>query len=91
VSHSAQYFGKKWANLGLAQECGFPPNQTACQPLSQQLAKTSGDSPTVAGRNDMHPEEIMKPDLLSEIVLLTFGTLILLSLALFVVATLARS
>jgi len=39
----------------------------------------------------MHPEELMKPDLLSEIVLLTFGTLIISSLALFVVAILARS
>jgi hypothetical protein len=38
----------------------------------------------------MHPEELMKPDLLSEIVLLTFGTLVLSSLAWFVVAALAR-
>lgn len=39
----------------------------------------------------MHPEELMKPDLLSEIVLLTFGTLVLSSLVLFVVAALART
>jgi hypothetical protein len=39
----------------------------------------------------MHPEELMKPDLLSEIVLLTLGTLVLSSLVLFVVAALARS
>jgi hypothetical protein len=39
----------------------------------------------------MHPEELMKPDLLGEIVLLTFGTLILSSLVLFVAAALARS
>jgi len=39
----------------------------------------------------MHPEEIMKPDLLSEIVLLTFGTLVLSSLVLFVAAALART
>jgi hypothetical protein len=38
----------------------------------------------------MHPEEIMKPDLLSEIVLMTFGTLILSSLVLFVMAAFAR-
>jgi hypothetical protein len=43
------------------------------------------------GRNNMHPEELMKPDLVSEIVLLIFGTLVLSSLALFVVAGLARS
>ena len=39
----------------------------------------------------MHPEELMKPDLLSEIVLLTFGMLVLSSVALVVVAALARS
>ena len=39
----------------------------------------------------MHPEELLKPDLLSEIVLLTFGTLALSSLVLFVVAALARA
>jgi hypothetical protein len=39
----------------------------------------------------MHPKELMKPDLLSEIVLLTFGTLVLSSLVLFVVGALARS
>jgi hypothetical protein len=39
----------------------------------------------------MHPEELMKPDLLSEIVLLTFGTLVLSSLVFAVVAALARS
>jgi len=43
-----------------------------------------------ARRNDMHPEELMKPDLLSEIVLLTFGTLLFSSLVWFVVAALAR-
>jgi hypothetical protein len=39
----------------------------------------------------MHPEELMKPDLLSEIVLLTFGTLILSSLVLFLAAAFARA
>jgi hypothetical protein len=38
----------------------------------------------------MHPEEVMKADLLSEIVLVTFGALTLSSLLLFV-AALARS
>jgi len=37
----------------------------------------------------MHPEELMSPDLLSEIVLLTLGTLLLSSLVWFVVAALA--
>jgi hypothetical protein len=39
----------------------------------------------------MHTEELMKPDLLSEMVLLTFGTLVVASLVLAVVAALARS
>ncbi len=40
----------------------------------------------------MHPEDVMKSDLFSEIVLLTFGTLTLSSLLLlFVAAALARS
>ena len=38
----------------------------------------------------MHPEEIMKPDLLSEIVLTTFGTLTLSFLVLFAMAAFAR-
>jgi hypothetical protein len=39
----------------------------------------------------MHPNELMKPDLLSEIVLLTFGMIVLSSVALVVVAAIARS
>lgn len=42
-------------------------------------------------RNNMHPNELMKPDLLSEIVLLTFGMIVLSSVALVVVAAIARS
>ena len=38
----------------------------------------------------MHPQELLKPDLLSEFVLLTFGTLILASLVLFTTTTLVR-
>jgi len=39
----------------------------------------------------MHPEELMKPDLLSEVVLLAFGTLVLTSLVLCAMTMLARS
>jgi len=39
----------------------------------------------------MHPNELMKPDLLSDIVLLTFGMIVLSSVALVVVAAIARS
>ena len=42
-------------------------------------------------RINMHPKELMKPDLLSEIVLLTFGMIVLSSVALVVVAAIARS
>jgi hypothetical protein len=38
----------------------------------------------------MHPEEIMKPDLISEIVLMTFGTLILSSFMWFAMSAFAR-
>jgi hypothetical protein len=75
----------------MAQESSFPPNQTAYLFLGpaawpDQVART-----VAVRRNDMHPEELMKPDLLSEIVLLTFGTLILASLVLFVATMLDRS
>src|SRR5438093_9181699 len=41
-----------------------------------------------ARRNEMHPEELMKPDLFSEIVLLGSGGLIFVSLLLIVAAAL---
>jgi len=39
----------------------------------------------------MHPEELMKPDLFSEIMLLGIGELIFVALLLIVVAALTRS
>jgi hypothetical protein len=39
----------------------------------------------------MHHEDLMRPDLLSEIILLSFGAFMLVSLAWFVVTTLARA
>jgi hypothetical protein len=44
-----------------------------------------------AGRNDMHPEDLMKADMLSEIVLFTFAALILASMVLFVATMVAQS
>jgi hypothetical protein len=38
----------------------------------------------------MHREDLMSPDLLSEIILLGFGALMLASVALFVITALAR-
>jgi hypothetical protein len=42
------------------------------------------------GRNEMHPEDLMKPDLLSEIVLMGSGGLLFASLLLIVVIALTR-
>jgi hypothetical protein len=39
----------------------------------------------------MHPEELMKPDLLNEVVLLGSGSLIVVSLLLMVAAALMRA
>ena len=47
--------------------------------------------PSRKGRNEMHPEELMKPDLFSEIMLLGIGELIFVALLLIVVAALTRS
>jgi hypothetical protein len=41
-------------------------------------------------RNEMHPEDLMKPDLFSEIVLIGSGGLLFASLLLIVVITLTR-
>jgi hypothetical protein len=56
----------------------------------RQIAEQGGSVPLPRKGKDMHPEEFMKPDLLSEFVLLTFGTLTLASLVLFVTTTIAR-
>jgi len=42
------------------------------------------------GRNEMHPEELMKPDLFSEIVLIGSGGLLFASLLLIVAIALTR-
>ena len=39
----------------------------------------------------MHREDLMRPDLLSEIILLTFGVLVLVSVAVFAVFVLTNS
>jgi len=45
----------------------------------------------LTNRSEMHREDLLSPDLLSEIVLLSFGALILASLALFVVTVLTQA
>jgi hypothetical protein len=74
----------------MAQESSFPPNQTAYLPLGPRVWPAKMFA-VPARRNAMHPEDLMKPDLLSEIVLLTFGTLILGSVILFLATTLVLS
>jgi hypothetical protein len=74
----------------MAQESIFPPNPTASPHLlGQQIARISVSR--VCKRNHMPPCDLMKPDLLSEIVLLTFCALILTSLVLFLATTFAQS
>jgi len=54
-------------------------------PVSATFASTSGRE------NDMHPKDLMKPDLFSEILLLGVGGVMFAALLLVVVITLARS
>jgi hypothetical protein len=72
----------------MARDCSVPPNQSYL--LREPVAAGNGLMVDGARRNDMHPEQIMKPDLISEIVLMTFGTLILSSLGWFAMAAFAR-
>jgi hypothetical protein len=74
----------------MAQESSFPPNQTAYLALGPGVWPDKMFA-VPARRNAMHPEELMKPDLLSEIVLLAFCTLILASVVLFLTTTLVPS
>ena len=68
-----------------AKPDGLPASWARC------LAGQGVREPFPQGGTLMHPEELMKPDLLSEIVLLTFGTLILGSVILFLATTLVLS
>ena len=66
--------------------------QPVCLPVE---GTSSGPPPTQrflrVGRGEMRSEDLMSPDLLSEIVLLGFGTLILASLLVFVMTALTRT
>ena len=62
----------------------YPPNPTGTSSgLASMLA-------SVGRRNEMHPEDLMKPDLFSEIVLMGSGGLLFASLLLIVVIALTR-
>jgi len=50
-----------------------------------------GERCGVANRSEMHRANLLRPDVLSEVVLLGFGTLILASLALFLAMAFARA
>jgi len=60
-----------------------PSNQAVCRPREAKLAQ--------ARRNEMHPEDLMKPDLFSEIVLLGSGGVIFVSLLLIIATALTRA
>ena len=64
------------------------------QPLTSSGAPHHGRprrEVSVKGRNEMHPEDVMKADLLSEIILLGSGGLILVSLLLIVVTAFTQA
>jgi hypothetical protein len=76
----------------------LPVIVTSRNPQSLRLpveGTSSGLAPTrplaPSGRNDMHREDVMKPDLLSEIVLLGSGSLLFVSLLLIVATALTRT
>jgi hypothetical protein len=76
-------------NYCMDREGSFPPNRTGYQSLEPAVhpAKCLAS----CRQKHMRSNELIKPDLLSEIVLLTFCALILASLVLFVMTTLAQS
>ena len=55
------------------------------------LVGAKANRPPALRRSEMHREDLMKPDLLSEIVLLGSGGLLLASLLLIVVTALTRA
>jgi hypothetical protein len=74
VSHSAQYFATKKKNLSVAGT----NRGTGCVRVSP------------AKRSEMHRDDLMNPDLLSEIVLLGSASLIFITLLAIVVTAFSR-
>jgi hypothetical protein len=70
-----------------------PPESATGSPSSGgHLVRAGFDcTPPARRRNEMHPEDLMKPDLFSGIVLLGGGGLIFVSLLLIVVTALTRA
>jgi hypothetical protein len=65
------------------QPCRLPVEGTSSGPASSGRLREE--------RNEMHPEDVMKPDVLSEIVLLSSAAVLFASLLMIVVAALTRS
>jgi hypothetical protein len=55
------------------------------------LVRAGLDGTPPRWRNEMHPEDLMRPDLFSEIVLLGSGALMFVSLLLIIVTALTRA
>ena len=56
-----------------------------------QLWRRAEIAAPIANRSEMHRADLLKPDVVSEVVLLGFGTLILASLVLFLATVVARA
>lgn len=67
-----------------------PPEPTTWLPVVEGTAGPALAGGLREGRNVMHPEDLMKPDLFSEIVLTGSGGLLLASLLLIIAIALAR-
>jgi hypothetical protein len=66
-----------------ATEVAFHLGGTSSEPASM--------TPSARRRNEMHPDELLKPDLFSEILLLGSGEVIFVSLLLIITAALTRA
>ena len=75
---------------GLLLDVRDPESATVSPSSGGHLVRAGLASASARG-NDMHPEDLLGPDLLSEIVLLGSGTLIFVSLLLIVVTAVTRS
>ena len=88
----------------MSQESSYPPNQTAC-PLDAGIEAQFGPrlrgassacpchnrADPLESKMQMHPEDVMNADMLSEILLLVSGSLIFVMLLLILVAALTQT
>jgi hypothetical protein len=75
---------------GLLLDIGEPESVTVSPSSGRHLIR-AGFAIASARRNDIHSEDLMKPDLVSEILLLGSGAVVFVALVLLVVNALMRS